>query len=202
MRELTRRLTLVPRYKKTNEAIQSSFWSKGQVDRALERAIKPYLVQIQRAICGSQLVPSKMVRLIGIVKPHEFFSVLFGCYDCLPDHTSFKLLHYSSNGSTVLRKCQIECWLFWICKLMNAVISRLSKIYETLHWCAGAKAFIWLDRMLHHRADPTNEMIIGDNSQTRSPWGVQVKQLTKICWYLIAPTSTQTYRAMQEKPLP
>ena len=66
----------------------------------------------------------------------------------------------------------------------------------------GAKAFVWLDRMLHHRADPTNEMIIGDNSQTRSPWGVQVKQLTKICWYLIAPTSTQTYRAMQEKPLP
>ena len=26
----------------------------------------------------------------------------------------------------------------------------------------GAKAFVWLDRMLHHRADPTNEMIIGD----------------------------------------
>ena len=27
-------------------------------------------------------------------------------------------------------------------------------------------------------------MIGRDNSQTRSPWGVQVKQLTKICWHL------------------
>ena len=53
------------------------------------------------------------------------------------------------------------------------------------HCCTGAKAFVWLDRMLHHRADPTNAMIGGDNSQTRSPWGVQVKQLTKICWHLI-----------------
>ena len=34
-------------------------------------------------------------------------------------------------------------------------------------------------------ADPTNAMTGGDNSQTRSPWGVQVKQLTKICWHLI-----------------
>ena len=25
----------------------------------------------------------------------------------------------------------------------------------------------------------------GDNSQTRSPWGVQVKRLTKMCWRLI-----------------
>ena len=33
--------------------------------------------------------------------------------------------------------------------------------------------------------DPTNAMIGGDNCQTRSPWGVQVKQLTKICWHLI-----------------
>ena len=39
------------------------------------------------------------------------------------------------------------------------------------HCCTGAKAFVWLDRMLHHRADPTNAMIGGDNSQTRSPWG-------------------------------
>ena len=31
-------------------------------------------------------------------------------------------------------------------------------------------------------------MIGGDNSQTRSPWGVQVKQLTKICWHLIFST--------------
>ena len=33
-------------------------------------------------------------------------------------------------------------------------------------------------------SNPTNAMIGGDNSQTRSPWGVQVKQLTKICWHL------------------
>ena len=32
--------------------------------------------------------------------------------------------------------------------------------------------------------DPIKAMIGGDNSQTRSPWGVQVKQLTKICWHL------------------
>ena len=25
---------------------------------------------------------------------------------------------------------------------------------------------------------------LNDNSQTRSPWGVQVKRLTKICWHL------------------
>ena len=43
----------------------------------------------------------------------------------------------------------------------------------------------WLDRMLHNRADPTNAMIGCDNSQTRSPWGAQVKRLTKICWHLI-----------------
>ena len=30
-------------------------------------------------------------------------------------------------------------------------------------------AFVWLDRMLHHRADPTNAMIGGENSQTTSP---------------------------------
>ena len=36
-------------------------------------------------------------------------------------------------------------------------------------------------------------MIGGDNSQTRSPWGVQVKQLTKICWHLIAPPSTPDF---------
>ena len=38
-------------------------------------------------------------------------------------------------------------------------------------------------------ADPTNAVIGGDNNQTRSPWGVQVKWLTKICWQLIAPPS-------------
>ena len=35
-------------------------------------------------------------------------------------------------------------------------------------------------QILEHR----NSMVIGDNSQTRSPLGVQVKQLTKICWHL------------------
>ena len=30
------------------------------------------------------------------------------------------------------------------------------------HCCMGAKAFVWLDRMLHHRADPTNAMIGSD----------------------------------------
>ena len=33
--------------------------------------------------------------------------------------------------------------------------------------------------------DPIKAMIGGDNSQTRSPWGVQVKQLTKVCCHLI-----------------
>ena len=37
------------------------------------------------------------------------------------------------------------------------------------HCCTGAKAFVWLDRMPNHRADPTNAMIGGENSQTRSP---------------------------------
>ena len=36
----------------------------------------------------------------------------------------------------------------------------------------GAKAFVWPDRML---ADPTNAVIGGDNSQARSPRGVEVK---------------------------
>ena len=54
-------------------------------------------------------------------------------------------------------------------------------------------AFVWLEGMLHHRADPTNAMIGCDNSQTRSPWGVQVKQLTKICWHLIAAPSTPDF---------
>ena len=39
---------------------------------------------------------------------------------------------------------------------------------------ATAKSFVLLDRMLHHRADPSNTMIGCDNSQTRSQWGVQV----------------------------
>ena len=38
-----------------------------------------------------------------------------------------------------------------------------------------AKAFEWLDRMLHHRADPINTLIGVDNSQNRSRLGVQVK---------------------------
>ena len=33
-----------------------------------------------------------------------------------------------------------------------------------------------LDRILHHRADPTNAMIGGDNSQTRSTWGEATDQ--------------------------
>ena len=32
-----------------------------------------------------------------------------------------------------------------------------------------------IDKMLRHGADPTNAMSGDDNSQTRSPWGVQVK---------------------------
>ena len=60
--------------------------------------------------------------------------------------------------------------------------------------CYWAKAFVWLDRMLHHfRADPTNAMIGVDNIQTRSPWGVQVEQLTKICWHLICSPSTPDF---------
>ena len=53
------------------------------------------------------------------------------------------------------------------------------------HCSTGAKDFVWLARMLYHRADHTNAVIGGDNSQTRSPWRVQVKWLTKICCYLI-----------------
>ena len=41
--------------------------------------------------------------------------------------------------------------------------------------------------MLHKRPDPTNAMIGGDSSQTRAPWRVQVKGLTKICLCLIGP---------------
>ena len=40
----------------------------------------------------------------------------------------------------------------------------------------GVKAFVWLGRMMHHMEDPSNAMIGGDNSQTRSPWGEQVKE--------------------------
>ena len=43
----------------------------------------------------------------------------------------------------------------------------------------------WAKVSLHHWADPTNAIIVGDNTQTRSPLGLQVKQLTKICWHLI-----------------
>ena len=37
--------------------------------------------------------------------------------------------------------------------------------------CTGAKFFVWLDRILHHRADPANAVIGDDNSQTRSRLG-------------------------------
>ena len=60
-------------------------------------------------------------------------------------------------------------------------LQSISEYSGFCHCCMGAKAFVWLDRMLHHRADPTNAMTGGDNSQTRSPLGVQVKWLTKIC---------------------
>ena len=40
-------------------------------------------------------------------------------------------------------------------------------------------------RIIKEATDPTYAMIGGDNSQTRSPWGVQVKRLTKIYWHLI-----------------
>ena len=49
------------------------------------------------------------------------------------------------------------------------------------------KAFVCLDRMLRHWADPTNVMIGGDNSQTRSLCGVQVKQLAPD-WSLVYPS--------------
>ena len=61
------------------------------------------------------------------------------------------------------------------------------------HCCTGAKAFVWLDSMRHHRTDPTNAMIGVDISQSRSPWGVQVKQLTKICWHLICFPTTPDF---------
>ena len=50
-----------------------------------------------------------------------------------------------------------------------------SGYYGFCHCCMGAKDFVWLARMLYHRADHTNAVIGGDNSQTRSPWRVQVK---------------------------
>ena len=59
--------------------------------------------------------------------------------------------------------------------------------------CTWAKSFVWLDRVLHQRAVPTNPMIAGANSYARSPWGVRVKQLTMICWNLIAPPSTPNF---------
>ena len=52
---------------------------------------------------------------------------------------------------------------------------------------------VWLDWMLHHMADPYIVVIGGDNSQTRSPWGVQVKQMTRICLHLIAPPSAPNF---------
>ena len=53
-----------------------------------------------------------------------------------------------------------------------AVFPLGSQVFAPTEW--GLR----LDRMLDHRAGPTNGMIGGDNSQTRLPWGVQMKQLT------------------------
>ena len=47
-----------------------------------------------------------------------------------------------------------------------------SGYYGFCHCCMGAKDFVWLARMLYHRADHTNAVIGGDNSQTTLPWGV------------------------------
>ena len=91
----------------------------------------------------------------------------------------------SRTGGCEFKSCrQIPARQFitFICYKHLLFSNRYSSFWQC---CAGAKAFVWPDRMLHHRADPTNAMIGGDNSQTRSPWGVQVKQLTKICWHLI-----------------
>ena len=42
-------------------------------------------------------------------------------------------------------------------------------------------------------------MIEGHNGYTRSPWGVQVKQLTKICWHLISSPPPPSYRDFSGK---
>ena len=56
--------------------------------------------------------------------------------------------------------------------------------------------------MLHKRPDPTNAMIGGDSSQTRAPWRVQVKGLTKICLCLIGPPpSTSILKAGLSLPV-
>ena len=68
----------------------------------------------------------------------------------------------------------------------------------SLHWLFlrvllyRVKTLVWLDRMLNHRADPTNAMIGCDNSKSRSLWGVEVKQLTNKCCNLIGPHPPQT----------
>ena len=38
-----------------------------------------------------------------------------------------------------------------------------------------------------------NAVIGGDKNDTRSPWGVLVKRLTKVCWHLIAPPSSPDF---------
>ena len=68
-----------------------------------------------------------------------------------------------------------------------------NKVYlvEAFHWPC---CLFWSGYQLNLKEQKGhNTMIGGDNSKTRSPWVVQVKQLTKICSQLMAPPPTTDF---------
>ena len=48
----------------------------------------------------------------------------------------------------------------------------------------GCKVFVCLDRMLHHKTDPTKAVIGSDNRQTRSPCVTTVKAIRVEVFFL------------------
>ena len=57
----------------------------------------------------------------------------------------------------------MESYLVLICTTITHNFIRVLGKLQT-----RAKSFLWLNMMLHHRADPTNAMVGGDNSKNKS----------------------------------
>ena len=78
-----------------------------------------------------------------------------------------------------LLKIELVIWSHWKYQRKEFICS----------YCQGAQGFVWLSRMLRHRAEPTNAINGGDRCYISSSWGGcwQVKQQTKIwmCWHQI-----------------
>ena len=71
--------------------------------------------------------------------------------------------------------------------IKESVLSSVLYFKVEAYYCFVLMNMFDMGPMVNLSKQPTNAMSGGDNCKRRSPWRVQVKQMTKVCWHLIAP---------------